>query len=64
MDECTPFLSTRPECKHKMPVDGYRRNELIKLMKANGEIKGYCINCDVQWPITALARSPARFPVW
>ena len=57
MDERIPFLSTCPECRHKMPVDGYRRNELIKLLKANGEIKGYCINCDVQWPISAGERA-------
>jgi hypothetical protein len=33
-------------------VDGYRRNAPIKLLKADGEINGYCINCDIQRSIS------------
>lgn len=57
MNDPIPFLSTCPQCKRKMPVDGYRRNELLKLLKTDGEIKGYCINCDVQWAIGAGERA-------
>ena len=51
--QTVPFMARCPNCGYDWLQDGYTRQTLIALLRAQPSIKAYCICCAVLWPISA-----------
>lgn len=62
MSQSMTFFSVCPTCGHQQVQDGHTRAALVRLLERGRIIEGYCLSCDVLWPISpqervALARA-------
>lgn len=57
MIDQTPFSSECPRCGRDRVLSGYAPEELAELLDSGAEIEGYCLGCDVRWPISTEERA-------
>ena len=50
------FVSTCPKCGYERIQHGYTRQTLFNLLNARCKIDGYCIVCNVCWPLSESER--------
>jgi len=49
--QTVPFMARCPKCGYDWLQDGYTRETLLQLLRAQPGIKAYCMCCAVLWPI-------------
>ena len=56
MTKPVPFFSACPACGQKQLQLAYTRRALLRLLESGNIIDGYCLTCDVVWPISTQDR--------
>jgi len=56
MTKPVPFFSACPACGQKQLQLAYTRRALLRLLESGNIIDGYCLTCDLVWPISKQDR--------
>ena len=56
MSESMSFFSKCPKCGSARLQGGDTRGALAQLLETGDPIEGYCVPCDVHWPIAVQER--------